>query len=316
MSAVLSTPVPTASGIALFGQDPVSQILTGLALVVILYVVLSAGEYIYNSFTRMWRDRVELFPNTYSSGSMTYTAIQNPTNPLAKTIRVSDNQRYGVEFSYAMFVNLSSSTFGSGNKQLLHILHKGYSTPFPLMCPGIFACGERNAIRIFMNSYDTWLNYVDIENIPVDLWFHLVVSVKGTSQYVYVNGNLKSKVTISDNTTPPYQNYGDVYLFSSRKNTINSSKVMSLSKDVTKGDSVLNHVAATSTTPPISEHDDMVFAGSATGMASRVYYFAYALTYGEIQSLMTMGPSTQVDATNMTISPYLASSWWTNNERS
>ena len=159
MEKALNAPVETTGGIKLFGTSPLSQIVTGFAIIALLYLGLSASEYIYKSFTRMWKERIELFPNTYASGSRVFTALQNPNNPLAKTITVSDNQRSGVEFSYAMFINLSSATFKDGNQQLYHILHKGYSKPYPLLGPGVFACGDRNAIRIFMNCYDTWDNY-------------------------------------------------------------------------------------------------------------------------------------------------------------
>ena len=276
-----------------------SQVVTGLAIVIILYLVMSGGEYIYNSFMRMWKDRVELFPKTYPSGSRMYTAIQNPANPNAKTIYFSDNQRSGIEFSYSMFIYLNSETFSKVESNLYHIMHKGYNVSYPLMGPGIFAWGNENKIRVFMNCYDTWDNYTDIENIPVDKWFHLVVSCKGNKLYVYINGNLKSKFSLSGNT-PPYQNYGDVYLFNPRKITLSSAKTVSLAKDPQfMGDQ------------PMTQ---MVFDGSAKGMVSRVYYFGYALTYTEIQSLMNSGPSKEIEGPNMNITPYLSDTWWTNNQ--
>lgn len=277
-------------GITFGGSDSLSQVVTGIAVVLVLYSIMFAVEYIYISFKRMWKDRVELFPNTYASGSKMYVAAQNPNNPNAKTVFFSDNQRSGVEFSYAMFTYLSSETFSGGSANLYHILHKGYSKSYPLMGPGIFAWGDRNALRIFMNCFDTWDNYADIENIPVDKWFHLVVSCKGNTLYVYINGNLKSKLSLSGNT-PPYQNYGDVYAFSPRKLSITGGAMTASLKDT---------------------QNPLKFDGSAKGMISRVFYFAYALTYTEIQSLMNMGPSKDIEGPSMSISPYLSNTWWTN----
>lgn len=303
MQAALNAPVvvPNAvatSGVSFLGTDPMSQIVTGIAIVVILYFAMSGAEYIYNSFMRMWKDRVELFPKTYASGSRMYTAIQNPTNSNAKTIYFSDNQRSGVEFSYAMFVYLNSETFANGEAKLYHIMHKGYSKSYPLMGPGIFAWGHENKLRVFMNCYDTWDNYADIENVPVDKWFHLVVSCKGNKLYVYINGNLKTKISLSGNT-PPYQNYGDVYLFNTRK-------VKQLSSTTTV--SLMGDPQFTGNNPLTT----MNFDGSAKGMASRVYYFGYALTYTEIQALMTSGPSKEIEGPSMNITPYLSDTWWTN----
>jgi hypothetical protein len=297
MNAVVPTNTGS-SGWSLTGNNVTSQVLSGLVILIVLYILLSLSEYTYNSFTRMFKDRVELFPDTYPSGSRMYTAIQNPQNPLAKTVNKSSNQGSGVEFSYTMFVYLNSSTYSSGDHKLYHILHKGYNQVYPLMGPGIFTWGDKNSLRVYMNCYDTWNNYTDIDNIPVDKWFHLVVSCKGTTVFIHINGNLKSKVTLSGNT-PPYQNYGDVYAFSTRKLTLSSSITTSL----------VNDPEFSGVSPANTQ---LVFDGSASGMISRVYYFAYALTYTEIQSLMNAGPSTVIKGPNMNISPYLSDTWWTN----
>lgn len=289
--------IPNTLSSSFMGSSVIAQVLTALVLIVLLYVSFAMAELFYKSFKNMWINKVELFPNTYTSGAKMFTAIQNPTNPAALTVNVSNNQRSGVEFSYSMFVYLNSDTFSTGNANLYHILHKGYGQVYPLLGPGIFSWGHMNTLRVFMNCYDTWNNYTDIENIPVDKWFHLVVSCKGNTLHVYINGNLKQKVALSGNT-PPYQNYGNVYLFSSRK--------MNLSKDITTSlqkDSMFSGMGALTA---------LNFAGAAKGMASRVYYFSYALTYTEIQSLMNMGPSSNMEGADMAITPYLSDTWWAN----
>ena len=288
-----------ATGVSMTGSDTLSQVLSGIALVLALYIGLSVSEFIYNSFMAMFKDRVELFPNTYASGAKMYTAIQNPQNPRAKTIYFSDNQRSGVEFSYAMFINIKSDTFSKGEHKLYHILHKGYGSTYPLLGPGIFCWGDTNKLRVYMNCFDTWDNYTEIENIPVDKWFHLTVSCKGNILYVYINGNLKKKMALSNNT-PPYQNYGNVYAFSSRKISLYKAITTSLEKnDEFKGS---------------QSASNLDFDGSAKGMISRVYYFSYALTYTEIQYLINMQPSTVMDGPDMSMVPYLSDTWWANKQ--
>jgi hypothetical protein len=301
----MDAPAPNSGGllpssVSLAGTDPVSQILTGVVMVAVLYFIMAAAEFIYGSWYTMYKDRVELFPNTYASGSKVYTAIQNPKNKNSKTVYFSDNQRYGIEFSYAMFCYLSSETF-TGTQELKHILHKGYSRPYPLLGPGIFAWGHKNCLRIYVNCFKNWSNFVEVENIPVEKWFHLVVSVKGSQVYVYINGNIKVKVTTPD-STPPYQNYGDVYLFNSR--------TMSLSNTLPSiaGDTAF---ATTTSVPGQNALTNLQFTGAAKGYVSRVFYFGYALTYTEIQSLMNMGPSNIMEGVDLSISPYLADRWWT-----
>lgn len=276
------------------GSDPIREVVIGLAIVVLFYVGIGMCEYFYKSFNSVWRKRVELFPNTYTAGSKMYTAMQNPSNPKSLTVYLSENERSGIEFSYSMFINLNSSTFATGNAKLYHILHKGYSQPYPLLGPGIFCWGHKNSIRVYMNSYDSWNNNVDVDNIPVDKWFHLVVSCKGNVMYIYINGSLKQKLNLSNsssNLVPAYQNYGDVYLFSTRKLTINPTSTASL-----------------------KQVDPLVFDGTAMGLASSVFYYSYALSYSEINSLMNSGPSPVLESSNeQAMSAYLSDTWWTTN---
>jgi hypothetical protein len=150
-----------------------------------------------------------------------------------------------------------------------------------------------------MNCFDTWNNYTDIENIPVDKWFHLTVTCKGNTLYAYINGNLKKKMALSNNT-PPYQNYGNVYAFSSRKISISKSVTTSLEKD--------NEFSSSQSASSLD------FDGAMKGMISRVYYFSYALTYTEIQYLINMQPSTVMDGPDMSLTPYLSDTWWANRQ--
>ena len=274
------------SSVSFGGSDPLSQVLTGVALVAAVYFTMLFAEYIYQSYLAMFRDRVEIFPNTYASGSLSHKAIQDPKSPLAKTVYTSDNQRSGVEFSYSLFCYITSDTFSNGDDKLYHILHKGYSKSYPLMGPGLFMKGNSNTLRVYMNCYQTWNNYADIDNIPIEKWVHIVVSCKGNQLYVYINGNLKTKMALSGNTQP-YQNYGDIYLFSQRTIILSSS------------------------TTPSLKSTSLIFNGAAKGLASRVFYFAYALTYTEIQNLINMGPSPVMEGVNMSITPYLTDQWWT-----
>jgi len=282
------------SSVSFGGSDPLSQVLTGVALVAAVYFTMLFAEYMYQSYLAMFRDRVEIFPNTYTSGSLSHTAIQDPKSPLAKTVYTSDNQRSGVEFSYSLFCYITSDTFSAGNDNLYHILHKGYSKPYPLMGPGLFMKGNSNTLRVYMNCYQTWNNYADIDNIPIEKWVHIVVSCKGNHLYVYINGNLKTKMALSGNT-PPYQNYGDIFLFSQRKISIPSTTPSLLTPT--------NQLQVAS--------GELKFNGAAKGLASRVFYFAYALTYTEIQNLISMGPSPVMEGVNMSITPYLTDQWWT-----
>jgi hypothetical protein len=115
--------------------------------------------------------------------------------------------------------------------------------------------------------------------------------------YIYINGNLKRKMPFSNNT-PAYQNFGNVYLFSTRKVTLSKNITMSLERDpellLLQGNSGVN------------------FNGAAKGQVSRVYYFGYALTYTEIQTLINMGPAPVTILNDLDAK--LSDTWWVNNQ--
>jgi len=90
-----------------------------------------------------------------------------------------------------------------------HVFHKGSKGVFPLMAPGVFFKSDTNTLRVYMNSSMNWNNYVDIANIPLKKWFHLVVMVKGKALDVYINGNLANRHKFTD---IPKLNYGGFYV--------------------------------------------------------------------------------------------------------
>jgi hypothetical protein len=176
-----------------------------------------------------------------------------------------------------------------------------------------------------MNCFDSWNNFTDIKNIPVDKWFHLTVSCKGNTFLIYVNGNLKMKTRFKNNT-PPYQNYGNVYAFTGRKIVLNKAITCSLDENnpeckggsasgVTTGGTTGTSSASSATcatTSSSGSSSNTTLGPSIKGMISRVYYFSYALTYTEIQALLLMGPSPKIQGGDpMSMTPYLSDTWWT-----
>jgi hypothetical protein len=135
-----------------------------------------------------------------------------------------------------------------------------------------------------MNTYKTWNNYVEVENIPVGKWVHVVIICRENALEIYINGNLSKKYSFDGYT--PYQNYQDIVCFSQRRITMPK------------------------TLESVDENGFDVF-GAAQGMISRLYYFSYALCYAEIQTLVNEGPSSKMDSSSlMDRPPYLSDTWW------
>lgn len=268
----------------------VQQLIYGLIYVAILYLVFIFVELMYMYWNRLSMNRTTLVANTINSDKM-ISIPQNPNVSGSNTVSLSSNERTGVEFSYSFYLNVNPSTFKGAdpNTGLYHIFHKGYSSQFPLMAPGVYMRSDQNTLRVYMNTYKTWNNYIDIENIPVSKWVHIVIVCKEHALEIYVNGNIAKKMSFDGFS--PYQNYQDICCFSNRVFTVSKSKVSSL------GD------------------NDFNVKGAMNGMMSRLTYFSYGLGYSEIQQLLNQGPSSQMDSSqSMDIPPYMADNWWTQSK--
>jgi hypothetical protein len=269
------------------GSKPgiVQQILFALALIVALYLVLLFIEVIYKYINRLSMSRTELLPYTYNIEDKSINVPQNPNIKGSKPVNLSDNERTGIEFSYSFYLNVNPGAFRQ-EYGLNHIFHKGFSAQFPLLAPGVYMRSDTNTLRVYMNTYKTWNNYVEVENIPVGKWVHIVVVCNDNSLEVYVNGNLAKKLPFEG--FAPYQNFEDICCFSQRRITLKKSIV-----------------------PSVDENGFDVF-GCVKGQLSRLNYFSYALCYAEIQQLLNEGPSSKMDSSLMTgnVPPYLDDTWW------
>ena len=269
------------------GSKIVKQIVVGLSAVILIYFFLGAVELVSSYINRLQGNRTELLPITYSTVNRTFQLTQNPNQRNALLIQPSNNELTGIEFTYSFFLNTPASSYNN-TEGLQHIFHKGSPSQFPLLGPGVYMHSNTNILRVYMNTYDTWNNYVDVDNIPIGKWAHIVVVCKASHLEVFVNGNIKSRLGFD--LSPPYQNYGDVYAFSQRRFKLDPKNVSSLVK-------------------PFN------VTGAMNGQFSRLYYFNYALSFSEINSLFNQGPSSTMDSTNGSANAqtYLSDTWWTAN---
>jgi len=264
----------------------ISQVLFGLTLIIVVYLLLLFVEVVYKYINRLSLNKTVLLPNTYSTDNKTIIIPQDPNNGGSKITNLSNNERTGIEFSYSFYLYVNPASFRQ-ELGLLHIFHKGYSSQFPLLAPGVYLRSDTNTLRVYMNTYKTWNNYVEVENIPVSKWVHVVIVCKNNSLEIFINGNLKKKLSFDGYA--PYQNYQDIVCFSQRRITLKKS-----------------------ITPSVDENGFDVF-GSIKGLVSNLNYYSYALCYAEIQQLMNEGPSKKMDSAMNTVDipPYLDDTWWT-----
>ena len=267
----------------LLGTGIIPQLLLTLALATTLYVLLMSLELVYKSFKAVKGTFVPLLPFTCSAEDKPRVFEQNPNVKGAKLLPLSDNERSGAEFSYSFFLWINPTSFKQEDG-LLHILHKGHPVPYPLLGPGIFLRSNINTLRVYMNTSQTWNNYIDVENIPVKKWVHVVVLARDNNVEIYINGNLTKKLN-SENAVL-YQNFGNLYVFNQRPCVLNPMQIPSLGGNI------------------------LQIFGTYSGNMSNLYYYNYALSYTEIQSLLNEGPSKKTESNTMDAPPYLQDSWW------
>jgi hypothetical protein len=267
------------------GQSGIlQQILMSFVWIFLVYLALIFVELVYKYINRLSINRTVIMPYTYVTDNKSIVISQNPNVPGSKTAHVSDNERTGVEFSYSFYLYVHPSTFRQEDG-LLHIFHKGYSSQFPLLAPGVYMHSRTNTLCIYMNTFKTWNNSIKVDNFPIQKWVHVTIVCKNNSLEVFINGNLSRKMSFDGYA--PYQNYQDIVCFSNRILHLNQSQV-----------------------PSVDSNGFRVF-GVMKGMLSRLNYFNYALCYAEIQTLMNEGPSSKMDSGIMNnVPPYLDDTWW------
>jgi hypothetical protein len=273
------------------------QIIYGIVVVGVVYILYMSVEVLWRAYLAYSGTRVVVYPMT---GNMSKIFTQDPSSPNAVYLPVSQNQLTGIEFSYSTFIYVQDTTFTSSSpKQWSTIFYKGYQAgPFPLCGPGVFVSTDvqnNPVLRVVMNSYNSWFNKVDVQQIPINKWFHLVIVLSANNTLkVYVNGNLANKLVLDG--TIAYQNYQPLMLLPSFKTTTTTDF------DNSTGDKVFRGIPA---------GESFAISGPIQGYVSNIIYYSYAISYSEIQALMQMGPSSQMDTSSMVTPPYLIDTWWT-----
>jgi hypothetical protein len=156
-------------------------------------------------------------------GNETVIFNQDPNSDSSVPILRSDNQRGGIEFTWSiwMFVNNDKEhttyrhVFSKGNPEQYAKKYDGFNSPektglmYPNNAPGLYLTPGKNSLLLIMNSFDTIDEEIEIDNIPLNKWFNVVIRVKNKSLDVFVNGLVtKTKQLV----TPPKQNNDKVFL--------------------------------------------------------------------------------------------------------
>jgi hypothetical protein len=141
---------------------------------------------------------------------------QDPSNNgSATTIYRSVNQTDGIEFTWSVWVNITNLAYLHDKYRTIFYKGNSNTTPsglnYPNNAPGLYIVPNTNALVIMMNTFNDISEEVVIPNIPVNIWFNVIIRCENTRLDVYINGTITRSVQLHG---VPKQNYGDVYVAS------------------------------------------------------------------------------------------------------
>lgn len=264
----------------------IPQLILTIIIILVLHFIIMAVESLVKGVQRYNRLSATLLPYTYISKGDNKDAqvvLQNPKKSKYPFMYPSENEVNGLEFSYSFHLYVDPDTYvdvaNRHANEFYTVFYKGGSNPWPLLGPGVFLNAKENTLRIYMNSVKSIQdNYVEIPNMPVGKWAHLVITQRGQNMDIYINGNIAVRKHFEE---LPLINFGDVYVFPIATHT----------------------PSANSTAPKV--------IGAMKGMISRLKYYAYAINYTQIDSLIGEGISKKIVASSMDQTPpYFHDSWW------
>ena len=220
-----------------------------------------------------------LVPHT-KNAKHTVIISQDPESINYIPIARSDNEE-GIEFAYSFWSLILDYDYKNGEWK--HMFHKGNSSSYPNRAPGVWLHPNENKMRVYMNTFDNILEYVDINDVPVKKWFCTTIVLQNAKKHsdktkdvdvnegpshimdIYINGNLKKSKLL---TSIPRQNNGDLWVN---------------------------------------------LFGGFSGYISRLQYYSYAPDYQEIESYLAQGPSEMTAQDTGEMPPYLDDKWWFKN---
>lgn len=260
----------------------IPQLVLTIIIVLVIHFIILAVESVVDGIRKYNRLSATLLPHTYtnkgSDGSQ--TVIQKVSESSYPFMYPSENEVNGIEFSYSFHLYVDPDNYETKTDGFKNIFYKGSDNgPWPVMGPGVFLKGNENVIRIYMNSITSIKeNYVEVPNIPVGKWIHFVITQKGQDMDVFINGNIAVRKHFN---SIPRINFGGLYVFSS--STLNAAE----------------------------NTGNFGVTGAMKGMISRVKYYSYALSFSQIDALLSEGASPKIVSTSFDHTPpYFHDSWW------
>ena len=243
----------------------------GVALVAFMYLLRYIVIQYYNNVNKS----PYLISGT-KTGKHTVVIYQDPESINYIPINRSENED-GMEFTYSFWMLIMDVSYRPG--QWKHVFHKGGSTSYPNRAPGVWLHPTKNSIRVYMNTFNNPLEYVDVDNIPIKKWVCIQIVLQNINSH---------RDEPSDFVKEDRNHVIDIYI----NGTVKKSKILDSIPKQNNGNLWVN------------------LFGGFDGYLSKLRYFNKSLEYDEIQDIVREGPSSVITADTGELPPYLDNSWW------
>lgn len=188
------------------GDSTNSRIAKILFAIIAITLIINVGSKLFKKYKQFMNSSPWILNGT-KVGNKRMIVLQDPSKENAITLGRSENEKAGLEFTYSFWIHINDWSYKYG--QWKHILHKGNDSSWPLRSPGIWLHPKKNSMRVYMNTFKSVAEYADINDLPINKWFHVTVAVRQRNLDIFINGNLAKRHTLEG---IPKQNYGDLYI--------------------------------------------------------------------------------------------------------
>ena len=188
-------------------------------VVIVFLILLRLGIFLLGYFSQPTNNPYLI--NGLINGSTPVQIKQDPKDSNSITVLRSNNQPTGIEFSWSVWLyinNVQPVVPPETGIKYQHIFHKGVQSftangiAAVNNAPGVYLSSSTDpTLHIIMDTVvntDQTNQIININNIPLQKWFHLLVRMQITSMDVYVNGVITSHIILQN---VPKQNYQDVF---------------------------------------------------------------------------------------------------------
>lgn len=141
---------------------------------------------------------------------------QDPSQPNAITILRSSNDAAGIAFTWSVWLYVKQNDSKNETDGMYHhVFNKGSATADgssgimqPNNGPGLYFKSDYSGIRVVMSTFNNPTPAsVDVDNIPINKWFNVIIRAENTILDVFINGDLAQRLQLD---SVPFQNYGNV----------------------------------------------------------------------------------------------------------